>query len=94
VITSRNVRSSHLTDFLYGGLNYQIEHHLFPAMPRKNLRHARPITREYCQDLGVPYCEVSVRQSYADIVRHLYRTTKSYQALAAHVDTPLVGAAR
>src|SRR5579859_1437041 len=93
VVTSRNVRSSRLTDFLYGGLNYQIEHHLFPAMPRKNLRHARPITWQYCDDHGIPYCEVSVRQSYADIVRHLYRTTKAYQAIATRVGPAPVGAA-
>ena len=42
VVTSRNIRSSYLTDFLYGGLNYQIEHHLFPAMPRKALRQRAP----------------------------------------------------
>src|SRR5260370_1836038 len=42
VVTSRNIRSSYLTDFLYGGLNYQIQHHPFPAVPREALRHARP----------------------------------------------------
>ena len=34
VLTSRNVRGGLLTDFALGGLNYQIEHHLFPSMPR------------------------------------------------------------
>src|SRR5512133_1832951 len=43
VLTSRNVRGSRLVDFLLGGLNYQIEHHLFPNMPRPNLRHAQPL---------------------------------------------------
>src|SRR5439155_24230659 len=52
VVTSRNIRSSYLTDFLYGGLNYQIEHHLFPAMPRKCLRRARPLTIAYCKEIG------------------------------------------
>jgi fatty acid desaturase len=79
VVTSRNIRSSYLTDFLYGGLNYQIEHHLFPAMPRKALRRARPITIEYCNQIGLPYHEVGVFRSYAEVVIHLYRTTKAYQ---------------
>jgi fatty acid desaturase len=79
VVTSRNIRSSYLTDFLYGGLNYQIEHHLFPAMPRKALRRARPITIEYCREVGLPYHEVGVFRSYAEVVIHLYRTTKAYQ---------------
>ena len=34
VLTARNVRGGRLTDLLLGGLNYQIEHHLFPSMPR------------------------------------------------------------
>ena len=38
VLTSRNVRGGWLTDLALGGLNYQIEHHLFPSMPRPNLR--------------------------------------------------------
>lgn len=79
VVTSRNIRSSYLTDFLYGGLNYQIEHHLFPAMPRKSLRRARPLTIEYCQEVGLPYHEVGVVRSYVEVIGHLYRTTKTYQ---------------
>ena len=79
VVTSRNIRSSYLTDFLYGGLNYQIEHHLFPAMPRKSLRKARPLTIAYCAELGMPYHEVGVVRSYVEVVQHLYRTTKTYQ---------------
>jgi len=79
VVTSRNIRSSYLTDFLYGGLNYQIEHHLFPAMPRVSLRKARPMTIQYCREIGMPYYEVGVFRSYVEVVIHLYRTTKAYQ---------------
>ena len=68
VLTSRNIRSSYLTDFLYGGLNYQIEHHLYPTMPRKSLRQARPITIEYCREIGIRYYEVSVSRSYVEVV--------------------------
>ncbi len=79
VVTSRNIRSSYLTDFLYGGLNYQVEHHLYPAMPRKSLRHARPITKAYCEEIGLPYHEVGVVRSYTEVIAHLYRTTQEYQ---------------
>ena len=48
VLMSRNVRGGWLTNFALGGLNYQIEHHLFPSMPRPNLRRAQPIVREFC----------------------------------------------
>src|SRR3712207_2916819 len=46
VLTSRNVIAHPITDFWYGGLNYQIEHHLFPRLPRNKLREAQQIVRE------------------------------------------------
>jgi fatty acid desaturase len=72
VLTSRNVRGSWLVDWLLGGLNYQIEHHLFPNMPRPNLRCAQPLIRAFCQDHGLPYTEASLVGSYAQAVRHLH----------------------
>jgi len=50
VLTSRNVRGGWFTDQLLGGLNYQVEHHLFPNMPRCNLRRAQAIVRQYCAE--------------------------------------------
>jgi fatty acid desaturase len=72
VLTSRNVRGSRPVDFLLGGLNYQIEHHLFPNMPRPNLRRAQPLIRAFCQQHGLPYTEASLFGSYAEAVRHLH----------------------
>jgi hypothetical protein len=71
VLTSRNVRGGMFTDLLLGGLNYQIEHHLFPNMPRASLRRARPVVRAYCAELRIPYCETSLIGSYAAALRHL-----------------------
>jgi fatty acid desaturase len=72
VLTSRNVRGSRLVDFLLGGLNYQIEHHLFPNMPRPNLRHAQPLVRAFCARHDLPYTETSMFGSYAEALRHLH----------------------
>ena len=72
VLTSRNVRGGLLTDFALGGLNYQIEHHLFPSMPRSCLRHAQPFVRAHCAALGVPYCETSLLGSYRAALGHLH----------------------
>jgi fatty acid desaturase len=72
VLTSRNVRGSRVVDWVLGGLNYQIEHHLFPNMPRPNLRRAQPLIRAFCQDHGLPYTEASLFGSYAEAVRHLH----------------------
>ena len=57
IVTSRNVKGSPLTDFVYGGLNYQIEHHLFTNMPRNQLSKAQPIVEAFCHEHGIPYVE-------------------------------------
>jgi fatty acid desaturase len=72
VLTSRNVRGSWLVDLVLGGLNYQIEHHLFPNMPRPNLRRAQPLIRAFCRQHGLAYVEASMVGSYAEAVRHLH----------------------
>jgi fatty acid desaturase len=72
VLTSRNVTGSRPVDFVLGGLNYQIEHHLFPNMPRPNLRRAQPLIRAFCQHHDLPYTEASLFGSYAQAVRHLH----------------------
>ncbi len=72
VLTSRNVRGGRITDFALGGLNYQIEHHLFPNMPRANLRHAQPLVHEFCIRRGIPYSQTSAFGSYAEVLRHLH----------------------
>ena len=71
VLTSRNVRGSRLTDLALGGLNYQIEHHLFPTMPRPSLRRSQPLIRAFCLQRGLPYSETSLLRSYALALRHL-----------------------
>jgi fatty acid desaturase len=71
VMTSRNVRGGLLTDFALGGLNYQIEHHLFPSMPRRNLRRSQPLVAAFCQQHGLPYCNTSLAGSYVQALRHL-----------------------
>jgi fatty acid desaturase len=72
VLTSRNVRGSRLVDWLLGGLNYQIEHHLFPNMPRPNLRRAQPLVRAFLSQHDLPYTEASMFGSYAEALRHLH----------------------
>ncbi len=72
VLTARNIRGSRVVDFALGGLNYQIEHHLFPSMPRGSLRRAQPLVRAHCQRLGVPYAETGLVDSYRQAVGHLH----------------------
>jgi fatty acid desaturase len=71
VLTSRNVRGGVFIGALLGGLNWQIEHHLFPSMPRPNLRRARALVLQFCATNGLPYAETSLFRSYALALRHL-----------------------
>ncbi|MGI5216701.1 fatty acid desaturase family protein [Nocardia sp. CA-290969] len=80
VLTSRNVRGGVVTDFALGGLNYQIEHHLFPSMPTPNLRHAQVIVRDYCAEIGVPYHETGLIASYREALRHLHQVGEPLRA--------------
>jgi fatty acid desaturase len=83
VLTSRNVKGGPVIDFVLGGLNYQIEHHLFPSMPRKNLRRAQPLVREFCTERGVPYLESTLFSSYAQTLRHLHSVSRQRDAESA-----------
>jgi fatty acid desaturase len=82
VLTSRNVRGSWVVDYALGGLNYQIEHHLFPSMPRPSLRRAQAIVRSFCQQHGVSYLETSLFRSYAQALRHLHDVGQPLRAPA------------
>ncbi|MGN9842008.1 fatty acid desaturase family protein [Nonomuraea sp. H19] len=77
VLTSRNVRGGRLINTALGGLNYQIEHHLFPSMPSANLRKAQPIVREYCESIDVDYVQCGLVESWAQAMRHLHEVGRS-----------------
>ncbi len=72
VLTSRNVSGGPLVETLLGGLNYQIEHHLFPSMPRPSLRRCRSLVLEFCAQHELPYRELNLVASYAEVLRALH----------------------
>lgn len=80
VLTSRNIKGSWLKDNLMGGLNYQVEHHLFPSMARPNLRKAHAIVVEYCKEHNVTLVEMNLLASYGAIMRHLNKVGLSNNA--------------
>lgn len=83
VLTSRNVRGGPWTDFALGGLNYQIEHHLFPSMPRPHLRRAQPMVQEFCAARRIPYLECGLLESYREVLKHLHDVGAPLRAPAA-----------
>ncbi|MFF5211536.1 fatty acid desaturase family protein [Streptosporangium sp. NPDC000396] len=80
VLTSRNVHGGWVMDTVLGGLNYQIEHHLFPSMPTANLRRAQPIVRAYCEELGIDYLETGLVSSYRQALRHMHAVGEPLRA--------------
>ncbi|MGQ0666564.1 MAG: fatty acid desaturase family protein [Nitrospiraceae bacterium] len=70
IAVTRNLGSSRLHDFFFGGLNNHIEHHLFPSMPTARLRNARRITREFCSRHGIAYREMSWFAAAHEVARH------------------------
>jgi len=71
VLTARNVSGGRVIAFLLGGLNYQIEHHLFPRMPRANLARSQPLIRAFCARHGLVYRQESIVNSYRSSLAHL-----------------------
>ena len=69
VVTARNLTGGRLTGFVFGGLNYQIEHHLFPSMPRPNLARAQATVRAFCRDNDLGYAEARPIASYVEALR-------------------------
>jgi fatty acid desaturase len=73
VLTSRNIKGGWWATALFGGLNYQVEHHLFPSMARPHLMRARRIVRDHCAAGGVPYTETTLLDSYGIVIAYLNR---------------------
>ena len=71
VLMSRNISGGPPISVFMGGLNYQIEHHLFPSMARPHLRKAQPLVAAYCAAKGVPYTRTTLWQSYRIVIGYL-----------------------
>ncbi|MGN6503476.1 MAG: fatty acid desaturase family protein [Pseudolysinimonas sp.] len=73
VRTSRNIRGGRAMTILMGGLNHQVEHHLFPSMARPHLASARRMVREVCAREGIPYTETSLARAYQQVIAYMHR---------------------
>eukprot|EP00455_Lapot_gusevi_P017844 TRINITY_DN1964_c0_g1_i1.p1 TRINITY_DN1964_c0_g1~~TRINITY_DN1964_c0_g1_i1.p1 ORF type:complete len:493 (-),score=111.32 TRINITY_DN1964_c0_g1_i1:417-1895(-) len=71
--TSLNIKSNWLTDWFYGGLQFQVEHHLFPRLPRHNLREARKLVMAFCQKHKLEYRELGFIEANIEVIKILRR---------------------
>lgn len=53
--TTMDVDCPEWLDFFHGGLQFQAIHHLYPRMPRHNLRRAQKLVQAFCDDVDIPY---------------------------------------
>jgi fatty acid desaturase len=80
VTTSRNINNPGALDFYYGGLNSQIEHHLFPRVPHHRYRAMRPLVRAFCDKHGLEYQQISLYGALASVGNHLGSMTAAYRS--------------
>jgi fatty acid desaturase len=77
VLLSRNVSGGGVASLAMGGLNYQIEHHLFPNMPRPSLHRARPVVQAFCRAHDITYQEVTIVRAWAIVAGYLNRVGRA-----------------
>ncbi|KFO91413.1 Fatty acid desaturase 2, partial [Buceros rhinoceros silvestris] len=69
-----NIEQSFFNDWFTGHLNFQIEHHLFPTMPRHNFWKVKPLVKSLCAKYGVKYEEKPLGKAFVDIVGSLKKS--------------------
>ena len=85
VLTARNIRSGRVLDVVLGGLNLQIVHHLFPSLPRPNLRLAQPVVQRFCEAHDVSYAQTTALGAYASAIRYMHDVGAELREPAARI---------
>mmetsp|Transcript_4019 Transcript_4019/g.5456 ORF Transcript_4019/g.5456 Transcript_4019/m.5456 type:complete len:477 (-) Transcript_4019:109-1539(-) len=83
VTTTRNITGGHgipqfFVDWLCGGLQYQVDHHLFPMMPRHNLAKTHKLVKSFCKEYGVNYHEADLVDGTVEVLQHLQRVSDDF----------------
>lgn len=83
VTTTRNITGGHgfpqaFVDWFCGGLQYQVDHHLFPTIPRHNLRKTHALVKSFCQEWGVKYHEADLVDGSIEVLQHLNNVSNDF----------------
>nr|AAU11444.1 fatty acid desaturase [Glossomastix chrysoplasta]AAU11445.1 fatty acid desaturase [Glossomastix chrysoplasta] len=78
VTTTRNITGSPFVHWFCGGLQFQVEHHLFPSLPRHNLPRAHEIVTAFCKEQGVKYHEADLLTGTKEILSCLSEVTTEF----------------
>lgn len=90
-LTARDIRGGRLAAFLMGGLNYQIEHHLFPSMARPNLRRAAQVIKRFCDEHDVRYTRTGLAEALRSVTAYIDSVGLGHQD---PFECPLIAARR
>ena len=78
VTTTRNVTSNWFVDWFCGGLQYQVDHHLFPSLPRHNLKKVHELVASFCKQQGVSYHEAGLFSGNVEVLQHLSKVSAEF----------------
>ena len=83
VTTTRNITGGHgvpqaFVDWFCGGLQYQVDHHLFPSLPRHNLKKCHALVESFCKEWGVKYHEADLVDGTVEVLQHLDTVAKEF----------------
>ena len=84
LLTTRNIRSQKWMQWFHGGLDMQIEHHLFPMLPRHQLHNVAPRVRALAEKHGMPYTQLGFFEAIGVCLGELHRmsTAIAYSSIA------------
>lgn len=80
--TTMDVDCPEWLDFIHGGLQFQVVHHLYPRIPRHNLRGAQKLVREFCEDVGLPYAIYGFQEGNEKVIGQLGEVAKQARIMA------------
>jgi len=80
--TTMDVDCPQWLDFFHGGLQFQAIHHLYPRMPRHNLRQAQKMVQEFCAEVGIPYALYGFVDGNKEVIGRLGDVAKQARILA------------
>jgi len=78
VSTTRNVVSTPFADWFCGGLQCQVDHHLFPSLPRHNLGKVNALVKSFCKEHGVTYHEANMWDGTLEVLKHLAEVSEQF----------------
>lgn len=80
--TTMDIECNPWLDFFHGGLQFQIEHHLFPRLPRHRLRETKSKVQELCRKHNVPYRSKTFYEANVEVIQRLKETATKAKCLS------------